>query len=151
MLFRSHIAERDTQIVDEPKVKGEFVNTWSVEGFWAEGRAPSEMGWGTHEDKHPEEGVSQGTAAYLKKPGMTVMMRSWVPNGGQYNGFCVQHSESITLSQYFQTKDGKFRPSVYYVYHPCDAAVVSVHELRGRELELQDKQRIIKRSEEHTS
>lgn len=42
------IAERDTQVIDDPKVIGEFVNTWSCEGFWAEGRAPAEMGWGVH-------------------------------------------------------------------------------------------------------
>lgn len=139
-----HVAERDTQIVDDPKLKNEFVNTWSVEGFWAEGRAPAEMGWGTHEDKHPEEGKSQGTAAYLFKPGVTVLMRSWVPNGGQYNGFCVQHSESVTISQYFETEDKKYRPSVYYVYHPCDSAIVSLHEMRGKELDMQKKQRIAK-------
>lgn len=139
-----HVAERDTQITDQPKVKGEFVNTWSVEGFWAEGRAPAEMGWGTHENRTPEGGRSQGTAAYLFQPGMSVLMKSWVPKGGQYNGFCIQHSESITLSQFFSTKDGKFRPSVYYVYHPCDSAIVSVHELRGHELEEPREERIMK-------
>jgi len=139
-----HIAERDTQVIDKPKEKNEFVNTWSCEGFWAEGRAPAEMGWGTHENKKPENGESQGTAAYLKQPGLSVLMKSWVPQGGSYNGFCIQHSESITMSQYFETEDGKFRPSVYYVYQPCDAAIASVHELRGRELDLQSKTRIAK-------
>lgn len=139
-----HIAEKDTQIIDEPKKPDEFVNTWSCEGFWAESRAPAEMGWGTHEDRHPEGGKSQGTAAYLMQPGAAVMMKSWVPAGGQYNGFCVQHSESITMSEYFMTEDGSFRPSVYYVYHPCDAAISSLHEMRGNELDLQKKQRIIK-------
>ena len=142
-----HIAERDTQVIDDPKVKGEFVNTWSCEGFWAEGRAPAEMGWGTHEDKDPEGGKSQGEgnrAAYLNAPGVSVLMKSWVPEGGQYNGFCVQHSESITLSQYFTTEKGDFRPSVYYVYQPCDAAITSVHEMRGHELDLQGELRIIK-------
>jgi len=139
-----HIAERDTQILDEPKEKNEFVNTWSCEGFWAEGRAPAEMGWGTHEDKHPEEGKSQGTAAYLMKPGVSVLMKSWVPKGGSYNGFHIQHSESVTISEYFTTRDGKFRPSVYYVYQPCDAAIASIHEMRGRELDMQTKTRIAK-------
>ncbi len=142
-----HIAERDTQIIDEPKELNEFVNTWSCEGFWAEGRAPAEMGWGTHEDHVPEGGKSQGKdfqAAFLKQPGVSVLMKSWVPKGGQYNGFLIQHSEAITISEYFTTEDGKYRPSVYYVYQPCDAAITSVHEMRGRELDLQTKQRIIK-------
>lgn len=139
-----HVAERDTQITDEPKVKGEFVNTWSCEGFWAEGRAPAEMGWGTHEDTNPEGGKSQGTAAYLLQPGASVLMKSWVPEGGQYNGYCIQHSEAVTISEYFTTEDGKYRPSVYYVYQPCDSAIVSLHEMRGHELDLQAKERIIK-------
>ena len=139
-----HIAERDTQVIDEPKVKNEFVNTWSCEGFWAEGRAPAEMGWGTHEDKNPEGGKSQGNAAYLNQPGVSVLMKSWVPKGEQYNGFLIQHSEAITISDYFTTEDGKFRPSVYYVYQPCDAAIASVHELRGRELDMQYKERVVK-------
>ena len=139
-----HIAERDQQVIDEPKTKQEFTNTWSCEGFWAEGRAPAEMGWGTHEDKHPENGKSQGSAAYLNQPGCVTMMRSWVPDGGQYNGYCIQHSESVTMSQYFETKDKSFRPSVYYVYQPCDAAIASLHEMRGNELDLQKDQRILK-------
>ena len=59
------------------------------------------MGWGTHEDKHPEGGKSQGTAAYLMQPGCTTLMRSWVPDGGQYNGYCIQHSENIKLLLYY--------------------------------------------------
>ena len=139
-----HVAERDTQIIDEPKKKNEFVNTWSCEGFWAEGRAPAEMGWGTHEEKKPSNGATQGWSAYLNQPGVATLIKSWVPSGGQFNGFCVQHSESITLSDYFTTSDQSFRPSVYYVYQPCDAAITSVHEMRGKELNIQNKQRIIK-------
>ena len=141
-----HISERDTQIVSDPKKKNEFVNTWSCEGFWAEGRAPAEMGWGTHENKNIENGSIQksGTAAFIKAPGSTVLLKSWVPSGGQYNGYCIQHSESITISEYFSTNDGKFRPSVYYVYQPSDCAIASLHEMRGRELDLQTKQRIVK-------
>jgi len=44
-----HISERDTQVTNKPKQWGEFVNTWSVEGFYEEGVAPAELGWGTHE------------------------------------------------------------------------------------------------------
>ena len=49
-----HIAERDTQITDKPKEVGEFVNTWSIEGFYEEGTAPAELGWGIHERRLPE-------------------------------------------------------------------------------------------------
>ena len=138
-----HVAERDSQLIDLPKKRNEFVNTWSCEGFWAEGRAPAEMGWGTHEE-NPENGEVQGSTAFLYQPGVSVLMKSWVPQGGQYNGFCIQHSEAVTLSEYFTTEDDTFRPSVYYVYQPCDAAIASVHEMRGHELVMQENQRIAK-------
>jgi len=48
-----HIAERDTQRARDPKPRGKFVNTWSVEGFLSEGLQPSELGWGTHEKTLP--------------------------------------------------------------------------------------------------
>ena len=44
----------------------------------------------------------------------------------------------------FETKDKSFRPSVYYVYQPSDAAIASLHEMRGNELDLQKEQRIAK-------
>lgn len=145
------IAERDTQVLKVPKDPNVFVNTWSCEGFWAEGRAPSELGWGTHENpKGPEGGAVQtegpGNAAFLNQPGVSVLVKSWVPKGGAYNGFLIQHSEAITLSEYLTTEDGSYRPTVYYAYQPCDAAIVSVHEMRGAELRFHKRTRIAKNS-----
>lgn len=146
------ISERDTQILDKPKEKGEFVNTWSCEGFWAEGRAPAEMGWGTHEKPMPDGGFvhreGPGNAAYLKSPGVATLVKGWVPKAGPYNGFLVQHSESVTMSDYFTLTNTEgypiYRPTVYYAYCPSDAAIASVHEFRGRELRMQDKKRVVK-------
>lgn len=146
-----HICERDTQVIDKPKVKGEFVNTWSCEGFWAEGRAPAELGWGTHEDVAPVSGFTHAkgprNAVYIDRPGVATLIKSWVPLGGSYNGFLIQHSEAITISDYFTVMKGTkaiYRPTVHYVYQPCDAAIVSIHEFRGRELQMQDVKRIAK-------
>lgn len=44
-----HIAERDTQRINQEKPKGQFWNTWSVDGFISEGmHQASQLGWGTH-------------------------------------------------------------------------------------------------------
>lgn len=146
-----HISERDTQVIDEPKVQGEFVNTWSCEGFWAEGRAPAELGWGTHEGQVPANGFlheyGPRNCAYLGQPGVSTLIKSWVPKGGSFNGFLVQHSEAVTISDYFSIGEGpeaQYRPTVHYAYQPCDAALVSVHEFRGRELEMQHVKRVAK-------
>jgi homospermidine synthase len=138
------IAERDTQIINRPKEPNEFVCSWSCEGFWAEGRAPAELGWGTHEPSNPAGGALQldDSAAYLKQPGVNTLVRSWVPLGGAFTGFLIQHSEAITISDYFSTPS--FRPTVYYAYQPIDAAIASVHEMRGLALEMQDRTRIAK-------
>ena len=145
-----HISERDTQISNVPKKQDEFVNTWSVEGFWAEGVSPAELGWGTHEKWLPPGGHfhswGPGNAIYLNQPGAATMVRSWVPLGGPIIGYCIQHSESITISDYltvWKDDDPIYCPTVHYAYHPCDAAIVSMHELQMRNWEMQPEWRIM--------
>src|SRR5438045_2730289 len=36
-----------------------------------------------------------------------------------------------------------YRPTVHYAYHPCAAAVMSIHELAGRNYVQQERQRIL--------
>ena len=83
-----HIAERDTQIASKPKLPGEFVNTWSVDGFVSEGCQPTEMGWGTHERNFPRDGKRHdfgcGAAIYLMQPGAATRVRTWTPQGGAF-------------------------------------------------------------------
>ena len=68
-----HIAERDSQWADIPKQADEFVNTWSIEGFFSEGLQPAELGWGTHEKQVPPEASFHEhgckAAIYLTRPG----------------------------------------------------------------------------------
>lgn len=145
-----HISERDTQVSHKAKMQDEFVNTWSVVGFWAEGIAPAEMGWGTHETWMPDNmrlhTYGPKNAAYMLQPGAATIVRSWVPLGGDIHGFLVQHSEAVTISDYLTVwykNEPMYRPTVHYAYHPADAAVVSMHELAMREWKLQPKLRIM--------
>src|SRR5580692_11861502 len=134
-----HIAERDTQVSTMPKEPGEFVNTWSIDGFVSEGSQPAELGWGSHERNFPRDGkrydFGNGSAIYLSQPGVATRVRSWTPLNGPYHGFLITHGESISLADYFTVrKDAQvlYRPTAHYSYHPCDAAVLSVHEFCGR-------------------
>jgi homospermidine synthase len=131
-----HIAERDTQISRIPKKPDEFVNTWSVLGYWGEAYYPAELGWGTHERSMPPLGqyyrYGPGNCIYLQKPGGNTTVRSWVPKGGPIYGFVISHSESVTLSDYFTVwEEGKplYRPTVHYAYHPAADAIVSLREV----------------------
>jgi homospermidine synthase len=145
-----HIAERDTQVSNKPKLPGEFVNTWSIDGFVSEGSQPSEMGWGTHERNFPRDGKRHDfgclAAIYLMQPGAATRVRTWTPRAGHFHGFCITHGESISIADYYTVRDGAqvvYRPTVHYAYHPSDSAVMSVHELAGRNYVQQERQRIL--------
>lgn len=133
-----HIAERDTQARLSPRPRGVFVNTWSVEGFIAEGFQPAELGWGTHEPWLPENAhfheAGCRAAIWLDRPGAATRVHSWCPTPGPQFGFLVTHNEAISIADYYTVGDPSaplFRPTCHYAYHPCDDAVLSLHEMFG--------------------
>lgn len=143
-----HIAERDTQVSALAKRPGEFVNTWSIEGFAGEGCQPAELGWGSHERHWPADARRHGygcdAAVYLERPGVATRVRSWTPLEGPYHGFLITHGESISVANYLTVREGdtvSYRPTVHYAYHPCDDAVLSLHELAGKNWHLQQCRR----------
>ncbi len=145
-----HCAERDTQVPNPPKRRGEFVNTWSVDGFVGEGTQPCELGWGTHEKHFPRDGKRHDfgckAAIYLTRPGASVRVRSWTPMEGQFHGFLITHGEAISISDYYTVRAARkvvYRPTCHYAYHPCDNTVLSVHEYAGKNWALPGSKRIL--------
>ncbi len=61
-----HVSELDTQIARTARRAGEFLNTWSVEGFYEESIAPAEMGWGTHEGRCRSTAMSTPRARRIR-------------------------------------------------------------------------------------
>ncbi|MDD2763834.1 MAG: saccharopine dehydrogenase C-terminal domain-containing protein [Opitutaceae bacterium] len=144
-----HCSERDTQVTNVPKRVGEFVNTWSVEGFREEGTTTAELGWGTHEKwlppfayQHAEGPQNQICFARM---GMNTWVRSWVPD---YTilGMVIRHGEAFTISDQltvWHDRRAVYRPTVHYAYCPCDSAIASLNELRGCGYRLVEKHRIL--------
>jgi len=146
-----HVAERDTQLSPVRKAAGEFVNTWSAEAFVDEGTQPAELGWGSHERHFPPDAArhDRGTQAaiYLTRPGAGTRVRSWTPLGGPMHAFLVTHAESISIADYLTLGAGPtpiYRPTVHYAYHPCDDAVLSLHELAGHNWRIQEHLRVLR-------
>jgi homospermidine synthase len=146
-----HIAERDSQTSAQCKGRDEFVNTWSVEAFVDEGLQPAELGWGSHEKHWPEDagrhGYGSDAAIYLNRPGIATRVRSWTPLEGPYHGFLVTHAESISIADHLTLRENGqvvYRPTVHYAYHPCDDAVLSLHEVAGKNWQLQHRHRILR-------
>lgn len=144
-----HISERDTQIADKPKQVNEFVNTWSIEGFFEEGVAPAELGWGTHERFIPKNAffhqVGPKNQICLASIGMKTWVRSWVPCG-EITGMVIRHGEAFSISDrltVWENGNAVYRPTVHYAYCPSNAAINSLHELEMRQFKLQEKQRIM--------
>jgi len=149
-----HISERDTQITSQPKRPNEFVNTWSPMGFFQEGIAPSELGWGTHEKTLPAEAVEHTEGPQhqicIRTKGINTQVRSWVPttmDSGDMRGMVVRHGEAYTIPQHLSVfnEEGEcvYRPTCHYAYCPTDSAIASLHELRSRAYKAQAKTRVI--------
>ena len=50
-------------------------------------------------------------------------------------GFLITHGESVSIPDYLSVSEGdtvRYRPTCHYAYHPCDDAVLSLHELQAR-------------------
>lgn len=141
------IAERDTQVSDHAKRHGEFVNTWSIDGFVDELMQPSEVSIGVHELNLPRRArahrPNSGTL-YLPRPGGGTYARSWTPSVGGYQGMLVTHDEVFSIADYLSLRGESgfsYRPSVMFVYHPCDDGMLSAHELEGRGWKMQPSSR----------
>lgn len=145
------IAERDTQVSDHAKRHGEFVNTWSVEGLADELMQPAELSVGVNELSLPARSRQHrrgSSTVYLPCPGGTLFARSWTPSVGGYQGMLVSHDEVFSIADYLSLRDAqrfRYRPTVMFVYHPCDDAMLSAHELEGRGWKMQPATRWLSR------
>ena len=146
-----HVAEYDSQVSREPKKVGRFENTWSIDGFYAEGICqPCELGWGTHEKHWPSDAHRHsygcGAGIYLDRPSAATLVRTWTPEHGTFFGRIITHSESISIADFFSRREGEkivYRPTVHYAYRLCDAAILSAEECMGNHFELQKEQKIL--------
>lgn len=143
------IAERDTQVSGNPKRHGEFVNTWSIDGFVDELMQPAELSIGVHELNLPKRARQHRRGSgtlYLPRPGGGTFARSWTPSVGGYQGMLITHDEVFSIADYLSVREsGRFayRPTVMFVYHPCDDGMLSALELEGRGWAMQPSSRLL--------
>lgn len=145
-----HVSEIDTQVSSQAHDPRTFANTWSVEGFFEEGIAPAEMGWGTHESTLPADGCTHATgprnAACLRRRGMDTFVRSRVPSG-EITGMVIRHGEAVTIAHALTTRDASgapiYRPTVHYAYCPSTEAQRCLQEVRDRGYAMHDAWRIM--------
>ncbi len=143
------ISERDTQASQRPKRHGEFINTWSIDGFVDELMQPVELAVGTAEKRLPsgaKEHRPGSSTLYLQRPGASTFALSWVPSVGSFQGMLVTHDEIFSIADFLSIRQGDafaYRPTVMFVYHPCDDAMLSALELEGNGWAMQAKRRLL--------
>ena len=129
------VSERDTQAGTVPRADGEFVNTWSVDGFVAEALQPVEMGWGTHEVHGPWQqrvrghSVGDRCGVFAPQLGVHTRVKTRTPAAGEVTGWLISHNEAFSIASWLTLSPGgqpTYRPTVYYAYHPCDEAAASL-------------------------
>jgi len=81
----------------------------------------------------------------LDKKGAYVFAQSYLPYYGRYIGNIICHDEAYTIGNsltLYEDDKIKYKPSVYYVYHPVNEAFMSIHEVKERN-KLQDNCRLL--------
>ena len=64
----------------------------------------------------------------------------------RFHGFLITHSEAISIADYLTVWDRtsvRYRPTVHYAYHPCDDAILSLHEFAGKTWAMQPEKRLM--------
>ena len=90
---------------------------------------------------------ARGAAIYLNRPGASTRVRSWTPLEGSVSRLS-HHPWRIDFDRRLsrrsaQGANASYRPTVHYAYHPCDDAVLSLHELAGKNWNLQSDKRLM--------
>jgi homospermidine synthase len=138
-----HIAEIDTQIENKKNMKA-FRNTWSIDGFYEEASAHSEMAVGTHELKLPKytkiiDANENVKIAVLPEKGFKVTVESYLPNF-IIEGKVIQHAEIGSICNYLSDKN--YSPSVYYAYQyskPLEESIKNYGIEGGADLNIENK------------
>lgn len=113
-LHTIHSSEIDTQVAENWKPDGTFVNTWSVYGLIEEGSEPAQAGWGSHERSIPEDARILGRSSVgFKGPSYKKLHQTCVP-GQEFVGMVIPHDEAISLNRALTAEN--YSPTVHYVY-----------------------------------
>ena len=122
---------------------------WTASSAKAASR-PSSAGARTRRISRATASATTSAAAaaiYLMQPGAATRVRTWTPKAGPFHGFLITHGEAISIADYLTVQEGRTGACIA---RPCttritrsDAAVLSVHELAGRNWHMQDRKRIL--------
>lgn len=123
-----HVNDIDLQKIKEEYKEDKLVNTWCVDSFFFELLSEATQNIGTHEKLEEKDtyrflDVDKGFLEY-RKIAVDMKCHTYYPNGS-FEGFLVPHEETITIANNLEVVENNhvvYRPSVMFIYSPCDLA-----------------------------
>ena len=124
-----HVNDNDLQEIKEIFDENKLYSTWSIDSFFFEIISEATANLGTDEKIDYEEKIKNidNDNGFLEFKDIAIdkMVKTYYPKG-KFEGFLVPHEETITIAKSLEIKrEDKviYRPTVMFVYSPCDYAV----------------------------
>lgn len=124
-----HINDNDYQKVKDKFDEKKLYSTWSVDSFFFEMLSEATVNIGTKEkvDYENECKTIDFKNGFLEFKDIAIdkVGKTYYPKG-KFEGFLVPHEETITIAKSLEIKNGEeviYRPTVMFLYSPCDFAV----------------------------
>ena len=124
-----HVNDNDYQAVKDKFNEKTLYSTWSVDSFFFEmiSEAAVNIGTGEKIDYENECNMVDYKNGFLEFKNIAIdkIGKTYYPKG-IFNGFVVTHEETITIAKALEVKeqdDVIYRPTVLFIYSPCDYAI----------------------------
>lgn len=131
-----HVNDNDYQEVKDIFDEDKLYSTWSVASFFFEMLSEATVNIGTNEQVDYEKECKKidfkNGFLEFKDLAIDKVGKTYYPKG-IFEAFLVPHEETITIAKYLEVKDGEqtiYRPTVMFLYSPCDFAVKYLKEAR---------------------
>lgn len=131
-----HVNDIDLQKVKDPYKDKKLYNTWCAETYLYELLSETAYNIGTHERMEFDNNclMKDKEKGYLKLEDIAVNVKcNTIYPGGTFEGFVVPHEETITIAKGLEVRakdDVIYRPTVMFVYSPCQYATRYLQEAK---------------------
>ena len=131
-----HVNDNDCQDVKDKFYEDKLYSTWSIDSFFFEMISEATANIGTdeiiiHEDKYKRIDIENGFLEF-KDIAVDKVAKTYYPKGS-FKAYLVPHEETITIAKSLEIEeDGKvvYRPTVIFLYLPCDFAMKYLNSAR---------------------
>ena len=124
-----HVNDNDFQVVNERFDEKTLYSTWSIDSFFFEMLSEATANIGTTEkiDFENECNLVDLKNGFLEFKNIAIdkVGKTYYPKG-KFEGFLVPHEETISIANALEIKKDEnvlYRPTVIFLYSPCDFAV----------------------------